>query len=185
MKRISRPFGVMFMALALCFSFTFSVMTFESSKAYAQESSVVVESQKDASAVSAKSEVKSSEASLVAEDGTDTSSLPNVENADLFQLLMASMGGFKGASVLAIAFAVSKILLFFVLSPLFISVFPKLDNGGVKLTVAFGLNLVVGVLGLMTVNGLSFGMAITHSTVLALASVFANQAYKQFFVKKT
>lgn len=186
MKRISRPFGAMLMALALCFSFSFSVLTFAPTMASAQES-VVVESQKDSSAVESKSEVKSSEASIVAEDASDQAaidSLPEVSNEKLFSHLMASIGGLKGAGTLAIAYAVSQFILFFLLSPLFASIFPKFENDGVKLLVAVGVHLVVGVLGLMVKDGLAFGIAITHSSTLAAVAVFANQLYKKVLAKK-
>lgn len=182
MKRLFGFSAMLLTAFALCFSFTFGTMTLAPSIAKAQES-VSVEAQK----VEASKEVsKSSEASLVATDPADqgnADTLPEVSNDDLFSLLMTSLGGLKGAGTLAIAFVVSKLLLFFILSPLFQSIFPKLENGGVKLLIALGVNLVVGVLGLMVNTKLDLGMALLHSSTLALASVFANQAYKQFFAK--
>lgn len=104
---------------------------------------------------------------------------------DLLAHLMASIGGFKGMSALAIAFFIAKLLLLLLLSPFFTTMFPSLLKGNVKLLVATGLNLVVGLLSLMLPPvELSFGAAIMHSSVLALASVFANQAYKQFLTSK-
>jgi len=107
------------------------------------------------------------------------------DNKDLVSHLMVSIGGFKGMSALAIAFFISKFLLLLILSPFFKDVFPKLDQGRYKLFIAVSMNLVVGVLALMVPPvSLSFSAAITHSSVLALLSVFANQAYKQFFTEK-
>lgn len=107
------------------------------------------------------------------------------DDADVFKHLLVSMGGIKGASALMIAFIISKFLLLLLLSPFFTNIFPSLLKGGVKLTVASGLNVVVGVLSLMVPPvELSFGAALMHSSVLALASVFANQAYKQYLTKK-
>lgn len=107
------------------------------------------------------------------------------EDQDLVKHLLLSLGGMKGASALAIAFAISKLLLLLLLSPFFTSIFPSLLRGDVKLLVATGLNLVVGVLSLMIPPvSLAFGAAILHSTTLALLSVFVNQAYKQFLTAK-
>jgi hypothetical protein len=104
---------------------------------------------------------------------------------DLLAHLMLSIGGFKGMSALAIAFFIAKFLLLLLLSPFFTTMFPSLLKGSVKLLVATGLNLVVGLLSLMLPPvELTFGAAIMHSSVLALASVFANQAYKQFLTAK-
>lgn len=107
------------------------------------------------------------------------------DNADLVGALVKSMGGFKGASALAIAFIIAKILLLFILSPFAVSVLPFLAKGMWRLTVAYGVNLVVGVLGLMVADAhVTFGIALVHANTLALASVFANQAFKQYLTSK-
>jgi len=105
------------------------------------------------------------------------------EDKDLLQHLLVSMGGLKGASALAIAFVISKFLLLLLLSPIFSNIFPSLLKGGVKLLIALGLNVVVGVLGLMVAD-VSFGAAIVHSSSLAAFSLLGNQAYKQWLTKK-
>ena len=107
------------------------------------------------------------------------------DDSDVAKHLLVSVGGLKGASALVIAFFISKFLLLLILSPFFTNMFPSLLKGSVKFTVASGLNVVVGVLALMVPPvSLDFGAAIMHSSVLALASVFANQAYKQYLTKK-
>jgi hypothetical protein len=104
---------------------------------------------------------------------------------DLLQHLLLAMGGMSGLKGLALAFFIAKLLLFLLVSPLLSKFAPSLDKGGWKLTIVVFMNLVVGVLTLMSPpQSLSFGIAVTHSSVLALASVFANQAYKQYLTSK-
>lgn len=178
-------FNYLAMALAsltLMLTLSMGVFSVAPEFAYAQEASVVVESQhQEAGSVIV---AQSDEGSLeICKD--ESGAAKACSDADLLKHLMVSVGGFKGMSALAIAFFVSKLLLLLLLSPFFTNMFPSLLKGNVKLLVATGMNLIVGVLSLMVPPvELSFGAAIMHSSVLALGSVFANQAYKQFLTSK-
>lgn len=182
MKRFFSFFGVLMASTALAMTLSLGVVSIVPQVLHAQEV-VVVEQQKDVVQLQEIEVVEQVEDHKFCQD--EQGQPKACEDADLLKFLIASMGGLKGASALAIAFFISKLLLLLIMSPFFTSVFPSLLKGGVKLLVASGLNLVIGVLSLMLPPvELSFGAALTHSTVLALASVFANQAYKQWLTKK-
>lgn len=102
---------------------------------------------------------------------------------DFIMMLLESIGGMKGASTLAIVFAVVQILLKFLNTELFGKWFKDM-KGSTKLTIVLALTMISGVLSLMTVGGLTLGAALLHSTTLASFSVLANQLYKQFVVKE-
>ncbi len=108
-----------------------------------------------------------------------TTADPNVQ---FLQMLLASLGGLKGASTLAIVGAVIQMLLQFIDLPWATGVFGKMfsDWQGHKklLTVSF-LTLVGGVVSLVSLNHLSWGAALVHSTTLTAFMVFANQIYQQ------
>lgn len=94
-------------------------------------------------------------------------------DAQFFELASQLVGGFKGASVLAGVLLGVKILaaaLSWRLSEL---------AGIWRLTIISGLNVVGSVLGLV-LTGMPFFGALTNAGVLALLSVFVNQAWKQW-----
>lgn len=115
---------------------------------------------------------------------TVTESIPVVTNDEFINLLVTSIGGIKGASTLAIVLIVVKLLAKFLSTEWAGKLFKKLSDRA-KFTIITGLNVVIALLGLMTVGGLSFGAAIVHSTVIAALSVFLNQGYKVYFGSKS
>lgn len=116
----------------------------------------------------------------------DEAGLPKeCENSDWMKVLGESLGGMKGMTGLAIALAVSQFLLFFLLSPAGVSLLPFLAVGQWKLTIAYGLHLISGVIGLMVSAHLDLGAALVHANTLAMGATFGNQVFKQFFVKKS
>lgn len=86
---------------------------------------------------------------------------------------LATIGGLKGASAMAIAaFAVQGILLFFRSS------FGNLA-GIYQLLIVNAMTLVAGILALM-MSGQSFLQALLNSQTLAMIQVFAHQVLTQF-----
>lgn len=108
--------------------------------------------------------------------------IPAVSDSDFLGLLFQSLGGAKGATALSGAFLLSKLIMAFFGTSWSEKIFS--NAGPMKLTLASGLNVVIGVLGLMTTSGLSLSAALVHSSVLAMGSVFVNQIYKEFFAPK-
>ena len=106
-----------------------------------------------------------------------------ISNEDLIKLLLESIGGIKGASSLAIAGIVIKLVLAFFSSEMGGKLFSGL-KGSIKLLIVTGLSLAAGVIALMNTSDLTFGAALLHSTTLSAFMVFVNQIYKQFFVKE-
>lgn len=171
MKWINKNLWVVFASLVLVASFSIGVATFAPSYTNAQEP------------VKIENVVPSHDSLNICKD--EAGAPRACSDKDLLDFLMVSLGGAKGLGALGFAFLLSKLLLLLLLSPMFASMYPSLMKGSVKLTIALGLNLVVGILSLMMPPvGLSFLAALTHSSVLALGSVFANQAYKQYFTAK-
>lgn len=107
-----------------------------------------------------------------------------VPTQEFIMFLLQSLGGIKGASTLAIVGVVLQILFQFLHTPLFGSVFKKIDSSD-KLLVILFLSMASGVVSLMLSSGLSFVAALLHSTTLTAFSVFANQLYKKFVEKKS
>lgn len=107
-----------------------------------------------------------------------------VPTQDFIMALLQSIGGIKGASTLTIVGIVLQVLFQFMHTPLFGSVFKKVD-GAKKLLIILFLTLVSGVVSLMQTSDLSLSAALIHSSTLAAFSVFANQLYKQFVEKKS
>lgn len=184
MKMLSRGIAMMLASLTLAITLSIGVVSVYTPTSHAEESAVVVQNQEvvhQLDEVIVASPVEESLKICKDEQGNAKA----CEDSDVAKHLLASMGGLKGASALVIAFVISKFLLLLLLSPIFSNMFPSLLKGHVKLTVATGLNLVVGVLALMVPPvELPFSAAIVHSSVLALASVFANQAFKQYLTAK-
>ena len=109
--------------------------------------------------------------------------LPEVPTQDFISFLIQSLGGLKGAGTLAIVAAVVQILIMFLKTPLFGQLFKNV-SGSIKLLIVTALSLVGGVVGLMSVEGLTIGAALVHSTTLTAFTVLAHQLYKQFIEKK-
>lgn len=109
--------------------------------------------------------------------------LDPVTNEKFVTELFNSLGGVKGAGTLAIVGLVVQMLIMFLKTPLFGSLFKNV-TGQIKLLIVTGLSLVSGVVGLMLVEHLTLGAALIHSTTMTAFMVFANQIYKQFIVKK-
>lgn len=105
-----------------------------------------------------------------------------ISNADFIQLLISSLGGIKGASAMAIAAIVVKLLLAAFNSELLGKQLDKL-TGKAKLSVISFLSYASGVLAL-TAADVSLGAALIHSAVVPLLVVFLNQVWKQFVEKK-
>lgn len=109
-------------------------------------------------------------------------------NMDFLNLLMQSLGGIKGASALAIAGIVVKLLLKALDLPLVAGLMGKAFKdwaSGLKLTVVLALSYVAGVIGLMVPpTSLSLGAALVHSSTLAAFVVLSNQVYKHWIEKK-
>lgn len=185
-QKLSRGFAMMLASLTLAITLSIGVVSIYAPTSHADETAtaVVVQNQEvvhQLDEVIVASPVEESLKICKDEQGNAKA----CEDSDVAKHLLASMGGLKGASALVIAFVLSKFLLLLLLSPFFTNMFPSLLKGSVKLTVVLGLNLVVGVLALMVPPvELPFSAAIMHSSVLALASVFANQAFKQYLTAK-
>lgn len=92
--------------------------------------------------------------------------------------LIASLGGFKGASAMGIVAIVVQLLM--KLSK------TKLGEyaGRYKLLVVYGLTVVAGVLSLMTAGHLSFMAALIHANSLAAFQVLGHEVVDQFIRKK-
>lgn len=183
MKRtgIFRYLSMALASLTLMLTLSMGVISIAPKFAYAQEASVVVEKQhQEAGSIVAD---PAEESLKICKD--ESGAAKACDDKDLFSFLMISVGGLSGLGALGIAFLISKLLLLLILSPIFSNMFPSLEKGGWKLFIAVTLNMIVGLLSLMVPPvSLSFGAAIMHSSVLALFSVFSNQAYKQFFTAK-
>lgn len=180
--KLSRGITLLLASLTLMISLSIGVVTAYTPSAHVE--SVIVQNQEVATISQAPIVAVSVEDTLkICKDEQGNAKL--CEDSDVAKHLLLSMGGLKGASALVIAFVISKFLLLLLLSPFFTNMFPSLLKGSTKLTVATGLNLVVGILSLMVPPvSLAFSGALLHSTVLALASVFANQAFKQYLTSK-
>lgn len=107
---------------------------------------------------------------------------PPMPPSDFFEILIQSLGGLKGASKLAIAGIVVKVLLAFANSELFGKAFSKI-KGSMKLIIVLALSLVAGVIALMS-EGMELSAALMHSTTMSAFLVLVNQIYKQFFEKE-
>lgn len=111
------------------------------------------------------------------------SPLIDANTTEFLKYLIDSLGGLKGASALAIAGVVVQALIKLMNLPITNKWFSEAE-GWLKLTIVSGLTLVSGVIGLMTVGGLSIGAALVHSTTLAALMVFGNQIIQHFFPPK-
>ena len=109
--------------------------------------------------------------------------IPVLDNLQFLELLIASIGGMKGASTLAIVGIVLKILLAFLNSEMGLKSFRNL-KGASKLCIVLGMSYASGIITLMAVNGLGFWAAFVHSSSLSAFVVLSNQMYKKFLEKK-
>ncbi len=110
---------------------------------------------------------------------------PVMPTSDFIQLFLASLGGIKGASVLAIVGIVLKLLFAFLNSELAGKIgFMRDMNSGIKLFLILLISYASGIVTLMTTSDLSFGAAFIHSTSMSALIVLLNQAYKKFIEKK-
>ena len=107
--------------------------------------------------------------------------IPEVTNDGFIQLLIASLGGMKGASALVIVGVAVKLIVAFMGTPIAGQWFKKL-SGQWKITVVSLLAVVGGVVTQMSL-GVSFSAALLQGASLSSILVFINQIYKQFFVK--
>lgn len=96
--------------------------------------------------------------------------------------LIQSLGGLKGASVLAIVGVAVQIIIKFLSSDLCNQIF-KGFTGAAKLLTVSGLTIASGVISLIAVSGMSPVAAIFHSTTLAALMVFVNQLIQHFSKK--
>lgn len=96
--------------------------------------------------------------------------------ADEFGALLASLGGLKGASFVAIAVVVVQGIMLLLRS--------KLGEmaGKYRLLIVYLLSVVGGVLALR-IAGVDLGAALLHTQTLAALQVLVNQVIKQFFQK--
>lgn len=124
------------------------------------------------------------EPSFVLAQVADPGAIVPIPAQDFIGFLLQSLGGFKGASSLVVAGLVVQIIMKFLGTDIAGQLMAKLP-GNIKIIIVTGLTLVSGVLGLMTVGGLSLGAALIHSATLSALMVFGNQIYKQFFVKSS
>ncbi len=98
------------------------------------------------------------------------------------EALLASLGGIKGASGLALAGMVVQLVIKLLKTDLMGKLFQKID-GVWKLVIILSLTYVSGVLSLM-MQGVDLGAALIHSTALASLMVLGNELYKHFTQKK-
>lgn len=106
-----------------------------------------------------------------------------ISNEDFISALLQSLGGIKGASVLAIVGLVVQLIMKFIGTPWADSLLK--NSGQWKLTLVLLLSYVGGVVTLMATTGVPFGTAVLHASVMSSLMVLINQIYKQFFVKTT
>lgn len=105
-----------------------------------------------------------------------------ISNDEFVSFLLASIGGAKGLSTLALVGVSIQIIIKFLQTEIVDNWFSK-KSGKIKLVIVTGMSVIGGVLSLMTVEGLSFSAAALHSSTLAAAMVFIHQVIKQFSAK--
>lgn len=110
---------------------------------------------------------------------------PVMPTDDFLKLFIDSLGGLKGASVLGIVLIVLKLLFSFLNSELAGSLgFMRKMDPALKLFIIMVISYATGVITLISVNGLSVGAALIHSTSMTSLIVLLNQGYKKFIEKK-
>jgi hypothetical protein len=106
-----------------------------------------------------------------------------VTNEDFILLLFKSIGGLKGATTLMIAYTVAEVLIQFLKTPLFGSIFKKV-NAAMKLTIAMGLHFVSSTLALIVVDGLSIEAALVSGSTISAFAILLNQIYQTYIKDK-
>jgi hypothetical protein len=101
---------------------------------------------------------------------------PEMTNEEFLQLLLASLGGVKGMSALAIAGMATQLVAKFLNTNLMSKVWVQIP-GIWKIVTIVTLTAVGGVLGMVS-QGVSWGAALIHSSVLSAVMVLANQIYQ-------
>lgn len=107
--------------------------------------------------------------------------VPVVTNDEALQALFSMVGGLKGASAIAIAYAVCQFLMKFIGTPWADSLLK--NNGQWKLTIYLVLSLLVTTLGVVVAGG-TWGAALASGGAVAAFGVLVNQLWKQFMEKK-
>lgn len=107
-----------------------------------------------------------------------------VTNEEFLKLLLESVGGYVGASTMAIVLISVKLIVAFLGTDFAGNWFKKLTGEG-KLTIVLVLTFVGGVVGLMMPpTNMALGAALLHSTSLSMFTVALNQIYKYFIASK-
>lgn len=100
-----------------------------------------------------------------------------VSNEDFLLLLFRSVGGLKGATTLMIAYTSVEILIQFLKTPLFGSIFKKVD-AALKLTIVMALHFIGSTLALVVVDGMTLSAALIHGSTVTAFAVLLNQIYQ-------
>jgi hypothetical protein len=106
--------------------------------------------------------------------------IPLQENLDVqsyIKLLLESLGGFKGASSLAVVMVFIQIIMHSLRLPYFQSKLPPMV-GKHKFLMIYFLSIVSGILALR-IQGVDWMASLFHSNTLAAYQVFMHQAIKQ------
>ena len=98
-------------------------------------------------------------------------------------MLFKSIGGLSGASTLVIAYTVVEILIQFLKTPLFGSIFKKVD-AALKLTIAMGLHFLGSTLALVVVDGMTLSAALVHGSTVTAFAILLNQIYQTYVKDK-
>lgn len=107
--------------------------------------------------------------------------VPVVTNDEFLGAFLEAIGGIKGASGIAIAFAVVKLLMKFIGTPWADSLLK--NNGQWKLTVYLVLSALSTMMAVVVAGG-TWGAALVSAGVISALGVLMNQLYKQFVEKK-
>lgn len=105
-----------------------------------------------------------------------------IANDEFIALLVESIGGTKGAGVLAAVGIWVKVVIAFLNTELMGKFFSGL-KGSIKLLIVSILTMVSGVISLK-LTGVSWSGALIHSATLTAFVTLSHDVYKTFFVKK-
>lgn len=110
--------------------------------------------------------------------GTDPADAEKpLETGEFLKALVDSLGGFVGASAMAIAALVVQLLMLLFRTPL------ASFAGKWRLLIVYAMSVAAGILCLM-VAGVDWKAALLHSQTLASLQVLIHQIWKQFVEKK-